>query len=759
MIQVTASLGLPPRDTQAKCRLVTVTPAITSFVCNAEQEIGAYTQHWGVVSFLGSMQPGDPVTTSPGEIRDQLARILRSARFVRAKRSAELLEFIVSEHLAGDRPPIKEYRIGEAVYNRAAFDPSQDTLVRTNVMRLRKALAEYYKEEGAEDRVIIEIPKGHYLPEFFRRKGEEPPPEPGRKSRWALAILAALMASGVFYLGFRSPPTVSPGIRPVPRQRRMFATSTAEGGRIRHVALPRPAESLLLTPDNRKLYALAVDGRSLFVVNARSLEFEREIGLPRESRAPRFSADAARIYLASPERGLLVVDTANDRVSPSMIPTAQPVHDLAIAADGRTAYLGLGDYGLSRLDLKTGETRVLSSMRWVGYLALDHAAANLYIGWQGGGPGGRPGHDAVEAIDVRTGRTARIIRPAANVGSRLIVSPGDEVVLIGSEDACRSPDYDHIGCPGVPSQPFYVARRGGGELPDQVAIPGFSGATEFFPLTNRVHLAAHGDSVIWQWGRQRVLERIEAQGKRSAVTSTEERIILSAPAEPVLRVFEAEPAACLPPEAGLRNWYPGDGSTDDAQSGGQLNVEGQIGYRPGLSGQAFVFDGVVFLRAKGGTPWCVLCEHAMTEAFFVNFDAASAGGTLLEAAASGPWPGRRIARQGDHLIFESTLAAGQRLMTRGLVPVTAGRWVHVALVSRENRRTFFVDGVWQGEQAAGSLLGSEAVTLGARALGGHRDWFRGRMDEIVTYDRALSDREILALARRPDCSPVSAVLH
>ena len=44
------------------------------------------------------------------------------------------------------------------------FDPRTDPIVRVQARRLRVRLARYYNEEGQEDGILIELPKGGYAP-------------------------------------------------------------------------------------------------------------------------------------------------------------------------------------------------------------------------------------------------------------------------------------------------------------------------------------------------------------------------------------------------------------------------------------------------------------------------------------------------------------------------------------------------------------------------------------------------------------------
>ena len=46
------------------------------------------------------------------------------------------------------------------------FDPKTDTIVRVQIHRLRQKLTEDYDSDGSRDPILVEIPKGHYLPTF-----------------------------------------------------------------------------------------------------------------------------------------------------------------------------------------------------------------------------------------------------------------------------------------------------------------------------------------------------------------------------------------------------------------------------------------------------------------------------------------------------------------------------------------------------------------------------------------------------------------
>ncbi len=103
-------------------------------------------------------------------IIEALNRILASDAFKRSERGAELLKYVVTEHLEGRSRQINGATIAQDVFGRdETFDSNTDPIVRVQAGRLRQMLQAYYAGDGATDPVEIVIPKGRYAPEFRLR--------------------------------------------------------------------------------------------------------------------------------------------------------------------------------------------------------------------------------------------------------------------------------------------------------------------------------------------------------------------------------------------------------------------------------------------------------------------------------------------------------------------------------------------------------------------------------------------------------------
>lgn len=105
------------------------------------------------------------------KIREQLRRVLASKAFRQVDRLQGFLSFIVEEMLAARGDKLKEFLIGVEVFGKeSSFDPRMDPLVRVQARRLRTRLVRYYREEGQNDEIVIDLPKGGYEPVFQRRE-------------------------------------------------------------------------------------------------------------------------------------------------------------------------------------------------------------------------------------------------------------------------------------------------------------------------------------------------------------------------------------------------------------------------------------------------------------------------------------------------------------------------------------------------------------------------------------------------------------
>lgn len=125
------------------------------------------------------------------EVRSLIARIRASKNFAQSPRLVRFLEFTVEKTLEGQGEELKEYRIGVEVYGRSgAYDPKIDSIVRSEAVRLRTRLDQYYQGEGASECLLISYAKGRYLPKFeWRAAVPEKAAAPATAAPAAIAVL------------------------------------------------------------------------------------------------------------------------------------------------------------------------------------------------------------------------------------------------------------------------------------------------------------------------------------------------------------------------------------------------------------------------------------------------------------------------------------------------------------------------------------------------------------------------------------------
>lgn len=131
------------------------------------------------------MPPSSPVespgNSAPGpvpaaEVREQLARVVNSPKFVSSARLCRFLSHIVNRAIEGDLDNLKEFTIAMEVFDRTSdYDPNIDAIVRVEARRLRAKLKAYYEDgPGSADPVLIALRPGSYIPIFRRLDSRQP---------------------------------------------------------------------------------------------------------------------------------------------------------------------------------------------------------------------------------------------------------------------------------------------------------------------------------------------------------------------------------------------------------------------------------------------------------------------------------------------------------------------------------------------------------------------------------------------------------
>src|SRR3982074_644846 len=126
----------------------------------------------------------------------QIQRIVQSKAFRTSEVHRNLLTYLAEKSLAGASDSLKEYTVGlDGFAQPESNDPRREPTVRMHVARLRQKLAEYYRTEGVDDPIIVDLPKGGFKVTFESRPLAAPeiapaPPSAHRRE-WILATCLA----------------------------------------------------------------------------------------------------------------------------------------------------------------------------------------------------------------------------------------------------------------------------------------------------------------------------------------------------------------------------------------------------------------------------------------------------------------------------------------------------------------------------------------------------------------------------------------
>jgi hypothetical protein len=94
-------------------------------------------------------------------------RIVSSPPFQKSTRLRDLLQFITEQTIHGNAHELTEQHIGNALFHKpSGYSPLEDSSVRVHARQLRLKLHEYFNEEGRNEPLILDIPKGSYAPVF-----------------------------------------------------------------------------------------------------------------------------------------------------------------------------------------------------------------------------------------------------------------------------------------------------------------------------------------------------------------------------------------------------------------------------------------------------------------------------------------------------------------------------------------------------------------------------------------------------------------
>lgn len=107
------------------------------------------------------------------DCRALVARITASREFQRASRLCAFLNYVVDRKLAESPSEITEVLIGHRVFGLPIdYNPGDNSIVRTQARTLRDRLERYFRGEGGQETIVLDVPRGGYIPVFRVREPE-----------------------------------------------------------------------------------------------------------------------------------------------------------------------------------------------------------------------------------------------------------------------------------------------------------------------------------------------------------------------------------------------------------------------------------------------------------------------------------------------------------------------------------------------------------------------------------------------------------
>lgn len=220
-----------------------------------------------------------------------------------------------------------------------------------------------------------------------------------------------------------------------------------------------------------------------------------------------------------------------------------------------------------------------------------------------------------------------------------------------------------------------------------------------------------------------------------------------------------DPPIGAPVPDGLVVWLPMDEAADDVVlDATSHHYDGECDgtacpslVRPGKIGNAYSFDADDFVRIDSAVAAQALkTSSAFTVAVWIAFDAGNGTGCVINKvlgpAAGNSWQG---CLDKDVVVFYSDTAQATHTQSGGTV-LTPGAFHHIVLWWNGSTKRTYIDGVLDASDPGIAIdFDERPVTLGADLDSSVPAFhFKGRIDDVRIYNRALVPSEIDALQAR-----------
>jgi hypothetical protein len=211
-------------------------------------------------------------------------------------------------------------------------------------------------------------------------------------------------------------------------------------------------------------------------------------------------------------------------------------------------------------------------------------------------------------------------------------------------------------------------------------------------------------------------------------------------------ILEQDPVD--PGTEGLAAYYPLENDVLDASgNGNDGTIVGDPTFVEGVAGMAMEFNGDDYVNCGNGPSLQI--QDAITMAFWFQVEAFQNTWEAFMAKGDNSYRTSRGGGTGDatHMGISGTSVGGGSGWFNGTVIVTGGQWHHMAAVYDGSEGRIYIDGVLDvTSPGTGQInISNYDFWIGNNSQQTGR-FFHGLLDEVMIYDRALSDPEIRYLA-------------
>lgn len=210
--------------------------------------------------------------------------------------------------------------------------------------------------------------------------------------------------------------------------------------------------------------------------------------------------------------------------------------------------------------------------------------------------------------------------------------------------------------------------------------------------------------------------------------------------------------------AGVISCWSGDRTTNDALGLNNAAPEGNVTYATGLFGQAFSFDGQSSVVAPDSSSLDLTNEFTFSA--WISPSALMSdpqyGGLISKVGGSGGGNGYQFGLVGQNtapsVLFNEAGQAWPGYLLNTTLPsaVPVNSWTHIAASYDHQTMKLYVNGVVVAQQVIGAhTIVNSASKFRISGDDNNNVRFKGLMDEVAVFGRALSDSEISSLAQPP----------